>query len=236
MTTNKVNLHVVQFLEPIVTKDPFLQAAKMLDQAAQNDSDIQQAIRVIMDWGAPIDIESLDTYRKIRRQGIKSYWPDETEGIVDVVLGAGYLLAESALRAPLGLKTFAERLKDGKARRKRVEQMLNTLEPNFVGVLLAETERLAIDDADFANRLAQASDHLASLQTKFPQFSQLKLQSSEAFQPQKTNGEPGIKAADDPSRPVTICEITATTTTAEDIACATVVVVVVVIEVLIKVL
>ncbi len=236
MVINKTNLHVTQFLEPIVRPDPFLEAAQILNQAAQNDTEIQQTIRTVMDWGVPIDIPSLEEYRQIRRPGIKSNWPDKFEATPDVLLGAGYLVAESALRTPSGLKKFAEGLKDGKQCRQKVEGIIDTLEPDFVGVLLTEAERTANTDTGFAKRLAQASDYLVSLEEKFPQFRKVIVPGPEITEPRTTKREPGsVKTFDDPSRPIAFCNpFDPDSTTKQNILCGAAIVVVVVVTLLLK--
>ena len=160
--------HVDIFLSSVDPRGGFLRIAERIAETAERDPEARNILGAIANWstGPVIDRQSLEFYQRIRRPGIHPDFLGSPEKTL--------LAAVTHLRAAEGVRLAVTRspavLNETKKGLHTAYQLLQDLEPQFIGELLVETELRASRDPVFAGKLEGA---MADIQWLTPQLTPL---------------------------------------------------------------
>lgn len=157
---------VFDFLRPIDARLSFLATGEMLLAASARDEvgkQLAEAADAVFRWlrsgkTPAIRAETLARCNRIRRRDRSGHLPGasaELEPLVAVL----YLRAKSALENARGLRAFGDALTVDLP---KVNAYLSTVEEDFLGELLLETEVRALHDPTFASALDGAVQEIAA--------------------------------------------------------------------------
>ncbi len=167
------NSYAFDFILPIDPKYSILRVMDaVIDAAYQKESagavlEAFNAIRCRLEEKEKplISGEYLMEYQRIRRLGF-SLGFDGVPDFLRPILVAMYLRAKADLQS-IGSKPF---LRDLGASLKKAKLALDSMDPDFFGKLLVETELAAMRDSDFSKTLVSAAEEIKA---QIPKFEQL---------------------------------------------------------------